>query len=81
MVAVRIPGCVRCTTAPDGLHRIQVHDDAASAEISLCGGQLLDCRHPGDTSEYRRFVCIETANAGDELIAIKPDRRSTLRAG
>ena len=50
-----IAGRIRCTSAADGFTRLQVVNDAASAEISLYGGQLLDYRHRGD-ADNRLFV-------------------------
>lgn len=33
-----------------------------------------------DDGDYRHFVCVETANAGDEIIAVKPGMQATLGA-
>jgi glucose-6-phosphate 1-epimerase len=50
-----IPGRVECTFGRGGLPLLRIHNDRASADLCLYGGQVLDYRHAGDP-ENRLFL-------------------------
>jgi len=73
-------------------HELVLQDDALNRNIHIaCEGSktavvwnpwIRVCEQKADLSpkDYKKMICIETANTGDEIITLKPKENHTLKA-